>query len=90
MDFNNPTYGQRRIRINSTDRGAVLDMKLLHAEILDKLHSKQQGIQAIGPAEETQEAFYLRCSHHLGAIELACSQVELACLIAVKAITDPS
>ncbi len=90
MDFNNPTYGQRRVRINTSDRGSVLDMKLLHAEIIDKLQSKRQELQAIGPENETHEAFLIRTSHLLSTIEIAMQDVEKACLIVVKAITVPS
>lgn len=90
MEIQEQTYGQGRIRINSSDKGETLKLKLKFAEIMDDLHSQQQVLQATGPANETREAYLIRTSHLLTTIDLAKDQVEMACLIAVKAITIPT
>lgn len=87
---NQPTLGQRRVRVsfNLSKNPAVDDMKQRYADIIDNLESFRISLKAVGPENETSEAFQMRCGEAMRSISIAQTEAERACRDAVTALTS--
>lgn len=83
------TLGQRRVRVNFNPSAnpKVEEMKQRYADIIDSLEAERTGLRAMGPENETPEAFALRTSEIFRSISIAQTEAERACRDAVTALT---
>lgn len=88
MEVDEPSFGEKRCKVEKAQNNDSLMIRIQHAQILDFLEGKRVALLVSGPLHETPTSLKLRTAEPIRLIKMAMEDVERSLLMCEQALNE--